>query len=117
MLLWPVEGEAIRSPLWAQNRGPFLLTSPCHVFVCPLSPSHCPGNKCRPWGSDLSQKEEEDTRERASFWQVAPTAESPLTQTIWGSGETRAFRPLAKKKKGVRQVGVGAQKGATGKTR
>lgn len=34
------------------------------VSVCPLSPPHCPGNKCRPWGSNLSQEEEEeDTRE------------------------------------------------------
>lgn len=77
--------------------------SPAHItcFCLPSEPHHTAQTSEDPGGSDLRQEEEEEDRGRTSFWQAAPTVESPSTQTIWVSGEPRAFGPLAEQWKGV----------------
>lgn len=95
------------SLLWARSRGPFFLTSPCHLSL-PSELHHTAwATSTDPGGSGLSHEEEEGLREIARFWQGAPTVESPLTRTIWLSGEPRAFGPLAKKWKGEGSVKLG----------
>lgn len=78
------------------------------MLPVPLSSITLPGaTSTDPGGSGLSHEEEEGLREIVCFWQGAPTVESPLTRTIWISGEPHAFGPLAKKWKGEGSVNLG----------
>lgn len=63
------KGEAIPSLLWALNRGPFLLTSPCHLFLPSEAHHTAQATGADPGGSGLSHEEEkkEDLREIAYF--------------------------------------------------
>lgn len=103
----PVEEGSHPSLLWAQNRGPFFLISPCHLSLPSESYHTTWATNTDPGGSGLSHEEEESLREIACFWEGAPTVESPLTRTIWVSGQPQAFGPLAKKWNGEGSVKLG----------
>lgn len=97
MLPWPVErGKPSLHCFGHRTEGPFLLTSPCHLFL-PSEPHHtAQAAGVDPRGSGLSHEEEEkeDLRGIARFWQGAPAVEKSLDTNNTGVWRAPSLEPL-----------------------